>query len=213
MKYITRVIIVIIIIKRTFRCIIIVIIIIKRTFRCIIIVIIIIKRTFRCIIIVIIIIKRTFRCIIIVIIIIKRTFLSKYAKLQVANSFGAVVVKIKDEKHLGLILDTNRSFEKHLNESKRESVKISFKIPSHLSQFTKPWCSPISTTGDITCQIPPHHNQPPLGVFPKFSNENCRENPISSSSCYYWYLERLKSIKLFFYAFLSRDDDNPRRVN
>ena len=84
---------------------------------------------------------------------------------------GTVVVKVKDQKHLGLILDTGLSFEKHLNE-KLIRAKKNLGIIKHLSNFL-----PLKTLNqmyktlvrshldycDIIYHIPSRQNQ--LGVF------------------------------------------------
>ena len=82
------------------------------------------------------------------------------------------VAKVKDQKHLGLILDSNLSFEKHLNE-KIIKAKNNVGILKHLSKFL-----PIKTLDqmykalvrshlhycDIIYHIPSHQNQAPLGI-------------------------------------------------
>ena len=86
---------------------------------------------------------------------------------------GMVVAKVKDQKHLGLILDSSLSFEKHLNE-KFITAKKNIGVLKYLWKFL-----PLQTLDqiyktlvrshldycDIIYHIPPHHNQPPLGVF------------------------------------------------
>lgn len=47
---------------------------------------------------------------------------------------GNVVAKTGEQKHLGLILDSNLSFEKHLNE-KFKKAKKNLGIIKHLSRF------------------------------------------------------------------------------
>ena len=47
---------------------------------------------------------------------------------------GTVVVKMIDQKHLGLILDSSLSFKKHLNE-KTTKAKNNLRIIKHLSIF------------------------------------------------------------------------------
>ena len=47
---------------------------------------------------------------------------------------GIVVERVKEQKHLGLILDSSRSFEKHLNE-KIIKAKKDVGIFKHLSKF------------------------------------------------------------------------------
>ena len=85
---------------------------------------------------------------------------------------GIAVAKINDQKHLGLILDSRLSFEKHINE-KIIKAKINVGILKHLSNFL-----PLKTLDqmyqalirshpdycDIIYHIPSHQNQAPLGV-------------------------------------------------
>ena len=47
---------------------------------------------------------------------------------------GIVVAKVKEQKHLGLILESNLSFAKHLCE-KIKKAKQSLGIIKHLSRF------------------------------------------------------------------------------
>ena len=84
---------------------------------------------------------------------------------------GTVVVKVKDQKHLGLILNTGLSFENHLNE-KIIRAKKNLGIIKHLSNFL-----PLKTLNqmyktlvrshldycDIIYHIPSRQNH--LGVF------------------------------------------------
>ena len=83
---------------------------------------------------------------------------------------GTTVAKVNEQKHLGLILDSSLSFEKHLNE-KIIKAKKNVGILKHLSK-----CLPLKTLDqmykalvrshldycDIIYHIPPHQNQPPL---------------------------------------------------
>ena len=85
---------------------------------------------------------------------------------------GTVVSKVKEQKHLGLILESDLSFGKHLNE-KMIKAKKNIGILKHLSQFL-----PLKTLDqmykalvrshldycDIIYHDPPHVNQPPLGT-------------------------------------------------
>ena len=85
---------------------------------------------------------------------------------------GIVVERVKEQKHLGLILESSLSFEKHLNE-KIVKAKKNVGILKHLSKFL-----PLKTPDqmykalvrshldycDIIYHIPSHINQPPLGV-------------------------------------------------
>ena len=49
-------------------------------------------------------------------------------------SNGIAVAKVNDQKHLGLVLDSRLSFEKHINE-KIIKAKKNVGIPKHLSKF------------------------------------------------------------------------------
>ena len=85
---------------------------------------------------------------------------------------GIAVAKVSGQKHLGLILDSRLSFEKHLNE-KIITAKKNVGILKHLSKFL-----PLKTLDqmykalvrshldycDIIYHIPSHQNQAPLGV-------------------------------------------------
>ena len=85
---------------------------------------------------------------------------------------GISIAKVKDQKHLGLILDSSLSFEKHINE-KIIKAKKNVGILKHLSKFL-----PLKTLDqlykalvrshldycDIIYHIPSHHNQAPLGI-------------------------------------------------
>ena len=85
---------------------------------------------------------------------------------------GIAVAKVNDQKHLGLILDSRLSFEKHINEKIIKAKKI-VGILKHLSRFL-----PLKTLDhmykalvrshldycDISYHIPSHQNQAPLGV-------------------------------------------------
>ena len=85
---------------------------------------------------------------------------------------GIAVAKVNDQKHLGLILDSRLSFEKHINE-KIIKAKKNVGILKHLSNFL-----PLKTLDqmhkalirshldycDIIYHIPSHQNQAPLGV-------------------------------------------------
>ena len=85
---------------------------------------------------------------------------------------GIAVAKVNDQKHLGLILDSRLSFEKHINE-KIIKAKKNVGILKHLSIFL-----PLKTLDqmykalirshldycDIIYHIPSHQNQSPLGV-------------------------------------------------
>ena len=85
---------------------------------------------------------------------------------------GTVVAKVNEQKHLGLILDSNLSFKKHLNEKIIKAKKI-VGILKHLSK-----CLPLKTLDqmykalvrsyfdycDIIYHIPYHQNQTSLGM-------------------------------------------------
>ena len=86
---------------------------------------------------------------------------------------GIAVAKVNDQKHLGLILDSRLSFEKHLNE-KIIKAKKNVGILKHLSKFL-----PLKTLDqmykalvrsylldycDIIYHIPSRQNHAPLGV-------------------------------------------------
>ena len=85
---------------------------------------------------------------------------------------GTTVTKVNDQKHLGLILDSSLSFEKHLNENIIKAKKH-IGIIKHLSNFL-----PLKTLDqmykalvrshldycDIIYHMPSHQNQAPLGV-------------------------------------------------
>ena len=86
---------------------------------------------------------------------------------------GIAVAKVKDQKQLSLILDSNLSFEKHLN-GKIIKVKNNVRILKHLSKFL-----PIKTLDemykahvrshldycDIIYHMPSHQIQAPLGII------------------------------------------------
>ena len=85
---------------------------------------------------------------------------------------GIAVAKVNYQKHLGLILDSRLSFEKHLNE-KIIKVKKIIGILKHLSKFLllktldqmyKALVRPHLDYCDIIYHIPSHLNQAPLGV-------------------------------------------------
>ena len=85
---------------------------------------------------------------------------------------GIAVAKVTDQNHLGLILDSRLSFEKHINEKIIKAKKV-VGILKHLSKFL-----PLKTLDqmykalvrshldycDIIYHIPSHQNQAPLGV-------------------------------------------------
>ena len=85
---------------------------------------------------------------------------------------GIAVTKVKDQKHLGLILDSSLSFEKHLNENILKA-KNNVGILKHLSKFLhvktldqmyKALVRSHLDYCDIIYHIPSHQNQAPLGI-------------------------------------------------
>ena len=85
---------------------------------------------------------------------------------------GTSVAKVNEQKHLGLILDSKLTSEKHLNE-KIIKAKKNVGVLKHLSKFL-----PLKTLDqmykalvhshfdyyDVIYHIPSHLNQAPLGV-------------------------------------------------
>ena len=85
---------------------------------------------------------------------------------------GLSVVKVNDQKHLGLILDSRLSFEKHINE-KIIKAKKNVGIIKHLSKFLplktldqmyKALVRPHLDYCDIIYHIPSRLNPAPLGM-------------------------------------------------
>ena len=85
---------------------------------------------------------------------------------------GSAVAKVNEQKHLGLILDSRLSFEKHLNE-KIIKAKKNVGIIKHLSKFLplksldqmyKTLVRPHLDYCDIIYHVPSHQSQAPLGV-------------------------------------------------
>ena len=85
---------------------------------------------------------------------------------------GTVVTKVNEQKHLGLMLDSGLSFEKHLN-AKVIKDKKNVGIIKHLSKYLplktldqmfKALVRPHLDYCDIIYHIPSVINQPPLGV-------------------------------------------------
>ena len=86
---------------------------------------------------------------------------------------GTAVTKVNEQKHLGLILESDLSFDKYLNEKMIKAKKY-IGILKHLSKFL-----PLKTLDqmykafvrshldycDIIYHIPPVSNQPPLGCL------------------------------------------------
>ena len=60
---------------------------------------------------------------------------------------GIAVAKVNDQKHLGLILDSRLSFEKHINEKIIKAKKI-VGILKHLSRFL-----PLKTLDQSSCSF------------------------------------------------------------
>ena len=84
---------------------------------------------------------------------------------------GTAVIKVNEQKHLGLILETGLSFEKHINE-KIIKAKKNTGILKHLSNFFplktldqmyKALVRPHLDYCDIIYHIPSIMHQPPLG--------------------------------------------------
>ena len=61
---------------------------------------------------------------------------------------GTAITKVNEQKHLGLILDSSLSFEKHLNE-KIMKAKKNVRILKHLSKFL-----PLKTLDQSSCAFP-----------------------------------------------------------
>ena len=85
---------------------------------------------------------------------------------------GTSVAKVNDQKHLGLILDSKLTFEKHPNE-KIIKAKKNVGVLKHLTKFLplktpdkmyKALVRSHSDYCDIIHHIPSHLNQAPLGV-------------------------------------------------
>ena len=85
---------------------------------------------------------------------------------------GIVVSKVNDQKHLGLILDSRLSFEKHINGKIIKAKKI-VGILKHLSkllplrtldQMYKALVRSYFDYCDIIYHSPSHQNQAPLGM-------------------------------------------------
>ena len=91
---------------------------------------------------------------------------------------GLSVVKVNDQKHLGLILDSRLSFEKHINE-KIIKAKKNVGIIKHLSKFLplktldqmyKALVRPHLDYCDIIYHIPSRLNPAPPRYDPKLCN-------------------------------------------
>ena len=81
---------------------------------------------------------------------------------------GIAVAKVTDQKHLGLILDSRLSFEKHINEKIIKAKKIveilKFLPLKILDQMYKALVRSHLDYCDIIYHIPSHQNQASLGV-------------------------------------------------
>ena len=82
---------------------------------------------------------------------------------------GLAIAKVNDQKHLGLILDSRLSFEKHLNEKIMKSKKMleylsKFLPLKTLDQMYKALVRSHIDYCDVIYHIPSHQNQAPLGV-------------------------------------------------
>ena len=96
---------------------------------------------------------------------------SSVSHMQLAFN-GMDVENVNNQKHLGLIIDSNLSFEKHINE-KIINAKQNVGILKHLSKFLplkildkmyKALVRPHLDYCDIIYHKPPHLNQSPLGL-------------------------------------------------
>ena len=97
---------------------------------------------------------------------------------------GTVVAKVNEQKHLGLILDSNLYFEKHLNEEIIKA-KRNIRIIKHLSNFLhlkildRMYKAPVRSHLDycdiIYCETS-QQNQPPLGVTLNSLTEKVEKN-------------------------------------
>ena len=113
---------------------------------------------------------------------------------------GTSVAKINEQKHLGLILDSKLTFEKHLNEKAKKDVGVlkhlsKFLQLKTLDQMYKALVRSHFYYCDIIYHIPSHQNQAPLGVTLNSLMEKGRKNSIPSSSCHFWCLAWFKSCK------------------
>ena len=112
---------------------------------------------------------------------------------------GTDVVKVNEQKHLGLILQPGLSFEKHLNE-KIIKAKKNIGLLKHLSNFLllktldQMYKTFVRSHLDY-CDVIYHIPSTSAWNGPKFSNGESRKNPISSSSCNYWCLAGIKSFQ------------------
>ena len=85
---------------------------------------------------------------------------------------GSAVIRVNDQKHLGLILHSGLSFEKHINEKLTKAMK-NIGVIKHLSKFLpvktldqmyKALVRPHLDYCDIIYHEPSKINQPPLGL-------------------------------------------------
>ena len=85
---------------------------------------------------------------------------------------GTYVVKVNEQKHLGLILDSRLTFERHINERIIKAKKnlgiikylSNFLLLKTLDQMYKALVRSYLDYGDIIYHIPSHQNHAPLGV-------------------------------------------------
>ena len=97
---------------------------------------------------------------------------------------SAMVTRVNNQNHLGLILDSTLSFDKHLNEKiikAKENVGMlkhlsKFLPPKTLDQLYKALVRPHLDYCDIIYHKPPHLNQSPLGVSLNSQMEKSRKN-------------------------------------
>ena len=78
---------------------------------------------------------------------------------------GTAVANVNEQKHLGLVLDSGLSFEKHLTQ-KILKAKKNIGLIKHLQtrdQMYKALVRPLLDYCDIIYHEPPQLNQPPLG--------------------------------------------------
>ena len=109
---------------------------------------------------------------------------------------GSAVTKVNEQKHLGLILESDLSFEKHLNE-KMIKAKKNIGFLKHLSKFL-----PLKTLDQMyKALVRPHLDYylsyttsikptTPWCVL-KCLNGKSGMNSIPSSTCYCWYVAGL----------------------
>ena len=109
---------------------------------------------------------------------------------------GTAVVKVKEHKHLGLLLESNLSFTKHVTD-KIKKAKQNLGIIKHLSRYL-----PFKTLDQVyKALVRPHldycdviYHIPSTWWSIKCSNGRARKDPIPSRSCYHWCMARFKSV-------------------